>query len=694
MRNLEEIFAKKNYLVPAVVLVILGFAVYTNSLGGKFVWDDHILIKDNIYIKSFSHIGDIFTKDFGQGAGVRYHFYRPLQIFSYLLECHLWGLNPAGYHFVNVVLHILVGLCIFWFIILLSGDYFLALLASVFFIIHPIHTETVSYISDRGDLLSALFMLLCLILYIKYINKRNVILYVFMILSYILALLSKENSLALPMAFLAYHFSFRKKIRLSALTPFIIIVFLYITGRIFLVQSSVDKISVIGSFYQRLPGFFVAIVNYIRLLFLPVGLHIEYGDPLFKWFDYRTILGVAISALLLIVGVRKSHKNAVLSFSILWFFIFILPFSNIYPLPFYMAEHYLYLPSIGFFLILSWSLCYLYRLRRYKAVFLAIAAVLLAFWSGLAIRQNRYWREPIILYKHALIFSPRNSRIYHNLGDAYTDMGYYKKAVAAYKNSIKFSSFHADTYTSLGVVYSALGKYKEAVDSYKHALEINPVYVNALNGLGAAYYAMGEEEKAISLYKKALSINPLYAKAYLNLGIACYTVGEKDKAVRYYEKALKTDPHYAEAYNNLGVIYNNSGKTERALSLFSKAIAAKKDYADAYYNIGISYNTLGRIEDAINMFEKAISIDPKHYDAYYNLGVLYMKTTRHDEAIKMLKKSIEIKPQADAYYNLALIYFNKKEYRLAVKYYDKAFHMGIKNNNLFKALEPYRDSKK
>jgi len=678
---------------PLALIVILGFVVYANSLGGRFVWDDHILIKDNVYIKSFSNIGNIFTEDFGQGSGVRYHFYRPLQVFSYLLEYHLWGLNPAGYHFTNVVLHILVGLCIFWFVILLFGDYVLALLASILFVIHPIHTETVSYISDRGDLLSALFILMSFIFYVKYIDKSNKFYYIVMTLSYVVAILSKENGLVLPLALLTYHFYFHKKIKLSALTPFVLVVFLYIMGRLFFVQSSVDKISVISSFYQRLPGFFVATINYIRLLFLPIGLHIEYGDPLFTWFDYKVMVGIIVSVSLIIYAVRKRLKDALLSFSIIWFFIFLLPFTNIYPLPFYMSEHYLYLPSVGFFLILSQWLCCLYRLKKHRIFLSSVVAILLILWPCLTIRQNRYWRKPVDLYKHALIFSPNNSRIYHNLGDAYTDMGDYKKAVIAYKKSIKLDSSHADTYTSLGVVYGALGKYREAIAFYKHALEINPVYVNALNNLGAAYYAVGKREKAVYFYNKALTVNPLYAKAYVNLGIACYAAGENDKAARYYKEALNINPYYAEAYNNLGVVYNSLGRVKEALSLFGKAIAIKKDYADAYYNMGISYNILDRTEEAISMFYKAININHKHYDAYYNLGVLYMKISNYDKAIKMFKKTIEIKPQADAYNNLALIYLNKKEYKIAIRYCDEAIRRGINNNALLKALEPYRENK-
>jgi len=689
--DVKKLFVKDKNLVSVAVLIILDFVLYANSLGGKFVWDDHLLIKDNVYIRSFSYVGDIFTKDFGQGAGVKYHFYRPLQIFSYLLEYHLWGLKPAGYHFTNVVLHILVGLCIWWFIVLLSGDYLLALLASVFFIIHPVHTEAVSYISDRGDLLSALFIFLSFIFYIKHINKKNKFLYIAMVSSYILALLSKENGLVLPLALFAYHFSFHKKIKLPALTPFILAVFLYITGRIFFVQSSVSSMSIVGTFYQRLPSFFAAIVGYIRLLFLPFGLHIEYGSPLFRWFDYRVITGVIISALLIIYAVRKRRTNAVLSFSVIWFFIFLLPFSNIYPLPFYMAEHYLYLPSVGFFMILSGILCYLYRLKSYRIASLTVTIILLILWPYLTIKQNRYWREPITLYKHALRFSPNSSRIYHNLGDTYTDMGNYKEAVSAYKKSIKLNPSYADTYTSLGVVYSALGEYKEAIGFYKQALEINSTYVNALNDSGAAYYAIGERQKAISLYKRTLVTNPLYAKAYVNLGIAYYAMAKVDDAVMCYKKALKINPYYAEAYNNLGVIYNNSGRVQEALSLFMKATAVRKDYASAYYNMGVSYSVLGKIKDAIGMFKKTISINPGHKDAYYNLGVLYMKSAIYNEAIGMFKKTIAMRPQADAYYNLALIYFNRKEYKLAIKYCDKAFKMGIKDDILLKALGPYRD---
>ncbi|GAF76422.1 unnamed protein product, partial [marine sediment metagenome] len=150
----------KNPTILAIVLIIiLGFVVYSNSLNGKFIWDDEYLIKNNVYIRSFSYLPKIFSEDIGTGAEKKYYFYRPLQMITYMIDYSLWKLNVRGYHLTNTLLHILAALTIYWLINILFGDRPLSLFASLFFVAHPIHTEAVAYISGRADPLALLFML-------------------------------------------------------------------------------------------------------------------------------------------------------------------------------------------------------------------------------------------------------------------------------------------------------------------------------------------------------------------------------------------------------------------------------------------------------------------------------------------------------------------------------------------------------
>jgi len=188
---------KKTILLSVILIIVLGFTVYNNSLNNVFFWDDRILIEENEYITSWSYILRIFTKDIGGGAGKQYTFYRPFQIFTYMIDYSIWGLNARGYHFTNIVLHITAALSIFWLINIVFKDNFLSLLTGAFFVVHPIHTEAVTYISGRADSLALVFALLCVIFYVKSLSYKRSGAFCLMVLSYVFALLSKENSLIL-----------------------------------------------------------------------------------------------------------------------------------------------------------------------------------------------------------------------------------------------------------------------------------------------------------------------------------------------------------------------------------------------------------------------------------------------------------------------------------------------------------------
>ncbi|MGD9015193.1 MAG: tetratricopeptide repeat protein, partial [Candidatus Omnitrophota bacterium] len=482
---------RKTVFVSIALIAGLGFLVYANSLNGKFVWDDDFLVKNNVYLKNWAHLPKIFTEDDGTGGGTKYNFYRPLRIVTYMIDYHLWKLDVRGYHFINIVLHIGVACCIYWLITLLFGDWLLALLAGAFFVIHPVHTEAVAYISGRTDPLSGLFILLCFIFYIKCSRLKSAKVYSLILISYVLALLSKESALILPALLLLYHFAFKVKIKFKNFLSVVSIAFIYIVLRLTVLVSSLPYSWNFTTVLQRTPGFFVAVTNYIRILLLPINLRAVYGDNLFNFTEPKAIIGCVILFLLLIYAFKRKMHNQLIFFSVFWFFIGLLPVCGIYPLAFYMAEHYIYLPSIGFFLIVAQVIIYIYRVKKFKTFTTFFVSGLLVSYSCLTIRQNNYWREPIAFYKRTLRYVPRDYRMHNNLGKA----------------------------------YSAIGKQAEAIASFNKTLEINPGYVRAYNNLGNAYNAMGKKEQAIALYNKAIEINPEYAEVYYNLANIYYSMG-------------------------------------------------------------------------------------------------------------------------------------------------------------------------
>ncbi len=582
--NLEH----KRLFVTVILIAILGFAVYGNSLKGEFLWDDIYLVKDNASIKDFSSIPTIFAKDEWRFIAERkFNLYRPLQTLTYMVDYSLWKLNVMGYHLTNILLHILTALAVFWLVNILFDDRLLSLITGTLFVVHPVHTESVTYISGRADPLAAVFMLLCFILYIKHICSNNTKIYILALLTYALALLSRENSLVLPVLLLLYHYAFKKKIKAKEFLPISGLAFIYILLRIAVLGYSPSDIMCATSVFQRIPGFFAAITNYVKLLFLPFGLHMEYGNKLFGIADPRAVLGIVILPSLLLYAFRKRNKNGLIFFSISWFFIALLPQSNLFPINAYMAEHWLYLPSIGFFLILAKGLSSIYKAKNLRIFAIVLIIGIVTFYSYLTIRQNTYWKEPITLYERTLRYAPASVRATNNLGLRYYEMGKRVEAITLYKKTIETDPNYTNAHYNLGNVYYDIGRNEKAIASYKKAIEINPTYARAYNNLGVVYYDMGYSEEAISLYKKTIEIDPDCEDAYYNLGNAYYNIGDNKRAATLYKKAIEADPAHAEAYNNLGVIYYNLGNNKEAVSLFKKAIEINPDYTDAQNNLAL-----------------------------------------------------------------------------------------------------------
>lgn len=490
--------------IAIALIMILGFTVYSNSLNNKFIWDDYSYVKDNMHIRNWSNIPKIFSEDIGAGAEYKSNFYRPFQMITYMIDYSLWKLNVRGYHITNTLLHVAVALSVYWLINILYKNRLLSLLTSFLFVVHPIHTEAIAFISGRADPLSSLFMLLCLIFYIRYLRLENIMGYILISLSYVLALLSKENSIILPLLILLFHYAFKEEIKIKKLLPILAISFIYILFRAMILKSLLPPVPSLTILLQRIPGFFVAITNYLKLMFLPFDLHRDYGNRLFSFTNPKAILGLVILFLSATYAFIKRNSDKVMFFSASWFFLTLLPVSNIYPInDSYMLEHWLYLPSIGFFLILADKAYYLYKIERLQVLLMLFITCLIVFYSYLTIQQNNYWKEPIFFYERSLKYTPDNWKFYNELGIEYANIGKNEKAISLYKKALDINQSLCGTYYNLGNAYAAIGKNEEAVSAYKKAIELNPNYAIAYNNLSIVYLHEKQYKSAIEYCDKA-----------------------------------------------------------------------------------------------------------------------------------------------------------------------------------------------
>ena len=346
--------------IAIVLIVLLSLISYINVFDNEFVWDDHIFILDNTDIKSFSNIPYFFKEDVDG-------LYRPLRSLHYTIAYSIFKKNEFGYHFNSVFFHTLISVLVFFIIKNIVKKKGVALVAALIFAAHPIHTGRVTNMTAGFDLLGIFLFLLSFYFYILF-SKNNIKKYsIFSLLFFILALFSSEEAITLPLLIILYEFSFNKKFDkkiikniinknlLKKYLPFFIVALFYIFLRFFVLEiSGRTEEYLAGSFYMMMLTMTKVYVKYIILLLFPINLTLFQEVPIAKgFFDLGVLISLLILAVIFVYTIKNYRKKDVF-FSVFWFFIALLPMSNIIPIQIFMAERYLYVPSIGFSLLLSY----------------------------------------------------------------------------------------------------------------------------------------------------------------------------------------------------------------------------------------------------------------------------------------------------------------------------------------------------
>lgn len=587
----------------AIILIsIFAIGIYFNSLSGDFVFDDIHMIVENPYIKIPENVLSFFSKgQMSLNQQVK-RMYRPFLMITFYLNYFFGRLNPIGYHIINIMFHFLNGiLFIFLAKILLekSNDfsdkksdfvdmkkvsqekyYWPILFASLLFVVHPINSEAVNYISARSTLLVSFFMLLSLFLYIKkddYIDKKWLYFYYGAILSFIGALLSKENALMLPFIIILYDICFSNIKRLKGLSkliiknylPLFIILWLYFNLRINLFSGLIKENYVFTSRgYINFLTQIKIIVYYLKLFIWPSDLCVDrYIPGSQSIFELPVFLSTILVLSLIFIAIKSSKKNKLISFSVFWFFMNLVPISIVItPFNIVMSEHRLYLPGIGlFFLIgaislkLSTQSSYLH-LRNRTIIAVIIIAILVIF-SIVTIKRNIIWQDSLTLWQDTIRVSPKSFRAHNDLGIEFIKIGQYNKAIKEFRQAIQLRGpYEAKLYCNLAYAYIKKGWFNEAIKTSNDALIIDPNSAEAHHNLGLIYQKKGYYDIAIEEYQKAIRLDPNIFEAHNNLGLIYYQAGQYKEAIVEYKKALKINPDSEVIHNNIAKSYNAIGK--------------------------------------------------------------------------------------------------------------------------------------
>ena len=322
---------------------------------------------------------------------------------------------------------------------------------------------------------------------------------------------------------------------------------------------------------------------YIRLLLFPLGLHMEWNiQPANSFLEDEVFLSVVALCIIAVFTYFLSRTSKAKFFAIGWFFITLLPYSNIIPLNYFMGEAWLYVPSIGFLSLIAIYLSELMKKSKPWSVMVICGLCLVITWySFLTIKRADVWGNPVKLYTEILKYSPNNTKARINLGTVLAESGSHDGTLQRYNEAAGHSLKNSDVHSNLGSFYAGKKMYDAALEEFKKAVELDPKDYVAYNNIGIIYKQKGDAEKAMKEYTKALELNPAYPLTYNNIGNIHLEAGQYDTAVGFYKKAINLDPNKASFYGNLGKAYKSKGMIQKARESFEKALQLDPDYNDA-----------------------------------------------------------------------------------------------------------------
>lgn len=493
--------------IIVLILAVVCFLLFSNTLNNDFIFDDYHMIVENQYIRDLKGVWRFFYSDEITSVQIPKGMYRPLLMASFSINYLLGNLVSRSYHIINILIHFLNGVLLYIILILfLKNDTFwFALTSALLFVVHPVNTQAVNYISCRSTLLVSIFYLLSFYLYVKKDTMppgERLRFYLGSLTMYLCALLTKENAITLPLLLLFYElFIIRKETKgksifqlSKGLLAFSLLTVGYIVWRTVLF----GKPSVL--YYHR-PfswNFFTQLkvaVFYLRLFLFPVELCLARHFPIStSFFELKVILSFLILLFLIFISILLSHRYKVVSLGLAWYLITLLPIAFISSFYLVASEHHIYLPAIGLFMILAFishraffsKKC----LKIFKFLLVILWVIILSFAAAFSYKRNTLWRDPILLWKDNIRVSPLSIEAHHNLGIEYDRKNYTDLAIKEFQETIRLDPKNFKAYYNLGIQYGKKGNFLSAIDEFKKTLVLKPDYPEAHYNLAISYLGL------------------------------------------------------------------------------------------------------------------------------------------------------------------------------------------------------------
>jgi protein O-mannosyl-transferase len=626
------------WIVVAVLIAInvLGYATVSKH---NFVnFDDPGYVYENPHVsRGLTWAGVIWA--FTTSDQANWH---PLTWLSHMLDVELFGVNPGPHHLTNLFFHILNTLLVFWLFFQLTAAIGPSSFIAALFAVHPLHVESVAWIAERKDMLSALFWMLTMLAYVFYVRQPRWTRYVVMVLFFALGLMAKPMLVTLPFVLLLLDswplgrakfkpYSnvaqlIREKIPLFILAVLSSVITVFVQNK----GGAIRGLQVVP-FSVRMANALVAYCTYLWKAFWPSNMIILYpfSPKAPNWWPAAAIFVIGFSIVALVMARRRPY----IPVGWFWFLGTLVPVIGLVQVGNQsMADRYTYIPLLGLFLIVSFGATDVAGPHSKRFVLLAsLIAIGACIW--LTRTQLSHWRDGRTLWEHEISIAD-NAFARVALGNNFALERKPEQAIPHYAQALRQEYENPETHYVLAKVLSDTGKPEDAFNHYSECIRLaregktmDPVRLaRAYYSVGLAFASQGKSNEAATQFAEAVRANPDYPQAYNDLGVQYFLQGKIDEAIANFRQAVQVDPAYAIAHNSLGTALANKGRTDDAIAEYSEAVRLVPGYAEAHANLGILLATHGKPDDAMTHLSEAVRINPN--DRAVNQWLADLKSKR------------------------------------------------------------------
>jgi len=608
----------------------------------------------------------------------------PLSCVSHMFDCQVFGLNAGGHHLTNVLLHVATVALLFLVLCWMTGQVWPSAFVAALLAVHPLHVESVAWVTERKDVLSGLFAMLTLAAYVGYVRHPfSLARYLAVMGFFALGLVAKPILVTLPMVMLLLdYWPLRRMSARQCLDPMppqcdggaLAGGADFLNARLgrfsFLARPVVEKVplllvvalscrwtfwgqgqvlALVGHtpLWCRLGNALVSYMVYLGQFFYPVGLAVLYPPP-----GLDLPLGKIVAAFLLLVAITAAtlvwrRRFPYLLVGWLWYLGMMVPVIGLVQFGTQgMADRHTYFTQIGLSIALTWGVTDLCRSWSYRRwVCGAMSALVLLVLMACAWRQTSFWCDTETLWAHTLACTSRNSGAHNNLGAHLAAQGHLDEAMAHYRQALQIEPDYPEAHNNLGVALSNRGHFDEATAHFRQALKIQPNYAEAHGNLGLRLAARGQLDEALAHYQTAVEIDPDGAEFHSRFGGALAARGQFDAAIVQFRQALEIQPENAIAHSNLGAALANLGQLDEAIVQFQQALKIKPNDLGFHSNVAHALAAQGRLAEAAPHYRMVLKIQPNNVEAQTNLA--WLRATCPIDTLRNGAEAIELAQRAN-----------------------------------------------